>query len=169
MGKNLIIKGADFSANAVDVIEPPTTELVTKTSGFGLFFLKYTDGTRIQQETSANQVAHNTKIVVADVSEYAGRTVRITSANYVIAGADYDCFCASLGDISFNDIPNMSYSRNTVKHAISAIETFNVTTTTTGEVATVSKVVPQGANYLVVTARFDEGLTDQELSVRLVV
>lgn len=169
MGKNLVIKNADFSANAVEVITPtPVDPITTKLSGNFVFFMDYNNAKQIQQKTPSSSTVANTKLLVADVQEFVGRTVRITSANYVVSGAYYDCFASDLGTLSFNNIPNLTSANPEVKTNITVIESFNVTTTTTGAVSTVTKVIPTGAKYLCVTARFDEGLTQEQLKVILI-
>lgn len=174
MGTLLVIKNADFSTNAVEVVTPPTPPgptpapvvLSGKLSGTYVFYLAYQGATNIQEQNPngpSAAILANTKLIVYDVQQYVGKTVRITSANYVLSGALYDCFASSLGNLTINDIENLSGKNPEVFHAITAIESFNVSTTTTGAVTTIEKTIPTGAKYLCVTARFDEGLTEQQL------
>lgn len=171
MGTLLVIKNADFSANAVEVVTPPTPPgptpatvvLTGKLSGTFVFYLAYQGATQIQQKESNSQIVANTKLIVYDVEQYVGKVVEITSANYVISGGQYDCFSSNLGNLTYDGIENLSSHTPGLKHSITAIESFNVTTTTTGEVTTIRKTIPSGAKYLCVTARFNEGLTEQQL------
>ena len=171
MGTLLVIKNADFSANAVEVVTPPTPPgptpalvvLTGKLSGAFVFYLAYQGATQIQQKIPSNTIVANTKLIVYDVEQYVGKVVEITSANYVINGASYDCFSSNLGDLTYDGIENLSSHNPALKHSITAIESFNVTTTTTGKVSTIRKTIPSGTKYLCVTARFDEGLTEQQL------
>lgn len=170
MGTLLVIKNADFSANAVEVVTPPTpptppvpVELSGKLSGTHVFYLAYQGATQIQQQFPNNTLVSNTKLIVYNVEQYVGKLVEITSANYVISGAQYDCFSSDLGDLTYDGIENLSSHQPELYHPISAIESFNVTTTTMGEVSTIRKTIPSGTKYLCVTARFDEGLTEQQL------
>lgn len=169
------MKNADFSANAVEVITPPTpgptppgptpgtVTLTGKLSGTYVFYLAYQGATNIQQQPTNQPIVANTKLIVYDVEQYVGKVVEITSANYVLSDALYDCFSSNLGNLTYDDIESLSTHSPQVKHSITAIESFNVTTTTTGEVTTIRKTIPSGAKYLCVTARFDEGLTEQQL------
>ena len=179
MGKRLIFNDVDFSANAVEIITPPTPPgptptpvvLSGKLSGTYVFYLAYQGVTNIQEQNpaaSTTAVVANTKLIVYDVQQYVGKTVEITSANYVLNGAEYDCFASSLGNLTINDIENLSGKNPFVKHDITAIESFNVSTTTSGAVTTIQKVIPTGAKYLCVTARFDEGLTEQQLKAEII-
>lgn len=171
MGKVLVINGADFSANAVETISFDGGDtLVYKRSQTGVFFLDYNNEQSIQE--SLNAVAANTRLYVYKVSAFVGRTVRITSANYVISGAYYDCFASDLGTFSFDDVPtltgaNATSSTVSKKTPITAIDTFSVTSTTTGTKTTITKVIPSGARYLLVSARFDEGLLESEVKAEL--
>ena len=176
MGKRLIFNDVDFSANAVEIITPPTpppTSVVLsgKLSGTYVFYLAYQGATNIQEQrpnTSGTTVAANTKLIVYDVQQYVGKTVEITSANYILSGAVYNCFASSLGNLTINDIENLSGKNPAVVHAITAVESFNVSTTTSGAVTTIQKVIPTDAKYLCVTARFDEGLTEQQLKAEII-
>lgn len=171
MGNLLVIKNADFSANAVEVVTPPTPPgpapipvvLTGKLSGTYVFYLSYQGDTQIQQQPSDVQIVANTKLIVYNVEQYVGKVVEITSANYIISGAMYDCFSSNLGNLTYDGIENLSTHNPALKHSITAIESFNVSTATTGEVTTIRKTIPSGAKYLCVTARFDEGLTEQQL------
>lgn len=173
MGKRLIFNDVDFSANAVEVIVPPTPSIILsgKLSGTYVFYLAYQGATNIQEQDPngpSAAILTNTKLIVYDVQQYVGKTVEITSANYVLNGAEYDCFASSLGNLTINDIENLSGKTPFVAHAITAVESFNVSTTTTGAVTTIQKVIPTGAKYLCVTARFDEGLTEQQLKAEII-
>ena len=171
MGTLLVIKNADFSANAVEVVTPPTPPgptpstvvLTGKLSGTNVFYLAYQGATQIQQQIPSQPLVANTKLIVYDVEQYVGKVVEITSANYVLSNALYDCFSSDLGNLTYDGIENLSAHSPELKHSITAIESFNVTTTTTGEVTTIHKTIPSGTKYLCVTARFDEGLTEQQL------
>lgn len=168
MGKRLIIHGSDFSANAASAMPG---EIPYKKSGFCIQYLDYNGNTLIQQLNGDSPVATNTRLLVCDVSNFIGMTISITSANYVLEGAQYDAFVSDLGDLTFDGIPDLAPippKQPTIFHSVTAIESFNVTTTTTGEVATIQKVVPANAKYLLVTARFNEGLTEEMLSVDVV-
>lgn len=176
MGKRLIFNDVDFSANAVEIITPPTPPgptptpvvLSGKLSGYCVFYLAYQGATNIQQQASGNQAAGLTKLIVYDVEQYVGKTVEITSANYVLDGAEYDCFASSLGNLTYDGIENLGPHSPAVANSITVIESFNVSTTTTGAVTTIQKVIPTGAKYLCVTARFDEGLTEQQLKAEII-
>lgn len=164
MAKALIIKDADFSTNAIE-LRPFADVLPTKKSQFGVFYLDYNGTVKIRQTN--DPAAATMKILVADVSAYIGRTVRITSANNVIAGAYYACFTMTLGDLSFSDIPNLAGGSGNVDHPFSVIESFNVSSTDL-QSATITKTIPNGAVYLVVTGNFAGDLTETNFKAELV-
>lgn len=82
MGKKLIIKGADFSANAITV-ETITdiTSLFNFTNGGAYQATKSQNSTTIYQigDIVPSQLWRNS---VVDISEYAGKTLRITSCRF---------------------------------------------------------------------------------------
>lgn len=171
MGKVLIIKGADFSTNATDVISFDDDTLVMKKSQAGVFFLDYQGSTEIQ-ETKTAPVSTKSKVFVWDVRQYVGRSVKITSANPIVTNANYDCFASDLGTLSFTDIPSLSSanaqsgSGGNTHYPITVISVFNVSSTQNVK-GTVTKIIPSGAKYLVVTARFDNGLLESEVKAEL--
>lgn len=166
MAKVLVIKDADFSTNAIELI-PFADVLPTKKSQLGVLFLDYQGSAKIRQGTPDQQASTTMKILVADVSAYIGRTVQITSAHNVIAGAYYACFTATLGDLSFSNIPSLAGVTGGLDHPFSVIESFNVSSTDL-QSATITKTIPSGAVYLVVTGNFAGDLTEANFKAELV-
>lgn len=170
MGKAIIIKGADFSANAVERI-PTGDVLETKKSQRYVLFLDYQDICAIRQNQSgAGGNPQNYGIIVGDVQNFVGRTIRITSATPVVSGAYYACFTNSLGDLTFDEIPNLGVAPGTlqVRHNITPIgNTFNISDVT-DVTQSVNKTVPSGAKYLIVTGSFNGDLTESNFKIELV-
>ena len=170
MGKAIIIKGADFSANAVERI-PTGDVLETKKSQRYVLFLDYQNICAIRQNTSgASGNPQNYGIIVGDVQNYVGRQVRITSATPIISEAYYACFTNSLGDLTFDEIPNLGMAPSTsqIRHTITPIgNTFNISDVS-DITQSVTKTVPSGAKYLIVTGSFNGNLTESNFKIELV-
>lgn len=165
MGKALVIKGADFSVNAVEQLG---IAIPTKKTGFYVFFLDYSGASNIQQAPSNSATGAVMKLLVADVEGFVGEDIKITAANPIVADAYYACFTASLGDLQFENIPTLGASgtNSSILHAITPIESFNVSTVA-NETKTITKTVPSGAKYLVVSGNYSEDLTDAAFKVIL--
>lgn len=167
MGKALIINGADFSLNAVEQII--TGAIQQKKSQRFVVFLDYQNVCTIRQNISTSSAGGDYEILVADVQNFVGQQVRITSATPVISGAYYACFTNSLGDLNFNDIPNLGAAPGTssILHNITPIgNTFNISATD-GVTQSVLKTVPTNAKYLIVTGGFTGDLTEANFKVEL--
>ena len=163
MGKALVIKGADFSVNSVEQLG---IAIPKKRTGFYVFFLDYNGSTNIQQAPSNSATGAVMKLLVADVEDFVGEDIKITAATPIVASAYYACFTASLGDLQFDDISTLGSSgtNSSILHAITSIESFNVSTVA-NETETVTKTVPSGAKYLIVTGNYSEDLTDAAFKV----
>lgn len=164
MGKVLIINGADFSANAIGQIEPSYNVPVKKTQ-FGVFFMDYNGECEIKQLKSSSTAAPYSKLLVANVSNYIGKTIKVTSATPIVEGAYYCAFTSDLGTFDFDDIPSLSSLSSSKDTAVTSVgELFNVSSNDKVK-ATVNKVIPLGAKYLLVTIRTDGGMAESEAGV----
>lgn len=165
MGKALIINGADFSLNAVEQINTDTIQ--QKKSQRGVMFLDYQEVNAIRQVASNSPTRSSYEVLVADVQNFVGQQVRITTANPIVSDAYYACFASDLGDLAFNDIPNLAVSSTTqtILHNITKIgDSFNISTID-GVTSAVTKTVPANAKYLVVTGAFTGDLTESNFKV----
>jgi len=144
MGKTLIIKGADFSRNSIQ------ESINYKISPFYYHYLSYTVGNNIQRTNDTI----NEYLVVADVRAYRGKTLKIKTSNYVIADAYYNCFCEDLGIVQYDNIPNLNWEVNEIHPINTVIENFNVSTTDR-QPNTITKVIPNTANYVVISVNTD--------------
>lgn len=165
MGKAIIIKGADFSANAVEQIGVAIPQV--KSLDYVLY-LDYQSNSNINQlgYNSPNPLAPKLHILVADVTDFVGEEVLITSQHSVVSGANYACFTDNLGDLTFGDIQTLGSSSQSAgtNHAITIIESFNVSTVNETR-ASIVKTVPSGAKYLIVTGIIDTNLPESEFKV----
>ena len=166
MGKRLIIRGADFSDNCIEIGDT----IAMKKSGAGVNYLNY--------QTTVNSIQRNrvtaaqtSKLFVFDVNNFVGRTVQITACHAVVSGASYCCFSSDLGTLSFVDIPNLVGSQATsdmpLNVQITVVENFNVSVTTKVK-NTITKVIPTGANYLLLSYKTDGDLAENAVKVELV-
>lgn len=144
MGKSLIIKGADFSQNSIQ------ESITYKISPLHYHYISYTAGNNIHRTADT----YNEYLVVADVRAYRGKTLKIKSSNYVISGAYYDCFSEDLGIVQYDNIPNLNWGENEIHPINTVIESFNVSTTDR-QPNTITKVIPNTANYVVISVNTD--------------
>lgn len=143
MGKSLIIKGADFSQNSIQ------ESLNYKISPLHYHYIA-TAGNYLQRTADT----YNEYFIVADVRAYRGKTLKIKSSNYVISGAYYDCFSEDLGNIQYDDIPNLNWNINELHSINNVIENFNVSTTDR-QPNIITKVIPNTANYVIISVNVD--------------
>lgn len=82
MSKMLIIKGADFTANALDNIDY-AAELSTIKSSLNVRAIKYNNGSLNNHFTLFNELVASGEwyTYIADVSEYVGKTCKIRANN----------------------------------------------------------------------------------------
>lgn len=161
MGKKLIIIGADFSDNCID-LEGSILETV---SGTGVAYLNYSTTVNSIQRNASTTI----KLFVFDVSNFIGRTVRITGCHAVVTGAIYCCFSSDLGTYSFDDIADLEASptSTSINVEISSVENFNVSVTSKVQ-NTITKEIPTGGNYLLLSYRTDGDLAESGVKVELV-
>ena len=166
MGKRLIIKDADFSENCIGQEE----SLAMKKSGWGVSYLNYTSTVNSIQRNRI-QASQTSKLFVYDVTGYVGRQVRITACHAVVSGASYCAFSADLGTFTFNDIPNLDGSQaptdNPLNNQIGTVENFNVSVTTKVK-NTITKTIPTGAKYLLLSYKSDGDLAENGVKVELI-
>ena len=165
MGRNLVIRGADFLENCISQGE----NIQMKKSGWGVCYLNYSTTVNCIQRNRI-QVAQPWKIFVFDVTDYVGRNVSITTCHPVVSGGSYCAFSADLGTLSFNDIPNLQGSQapsnNPLNLQISTVENFNVSTTAKVK-RTITKTIPTGTKYLLLTYANDGDLVESGVDVTL--
>ncbi len=155
MSKILVINGADFSENSAGKVL--FNSYLLKVGRFGTLFLDYEDRKAIME--AANPAVLTEKIFVYNLNpSLAGKTISITAINNVIQNAYYNAFAQDLGNLSFLDIPNLSGEGVSPSKPIyydiqesSIIETFNVSITDK-DINTITKTIPTGANYLLVSS-----------------
>lgn len=153
MGKTLIIKGADFSQNSIQ------ESIDYKISPFHYHYLSYTTtGNNIQRTNDTI----NEYLIVARVSAYRGKTLKIKTSNYVRADAYYNCFSEDLGIVQYDNIPNLNWEINTFNPINTVIENFNVSTTDR-QPNTITKVIPNTANYVLISVNTDNFSLDEVL------
>lgn len=167
MGKKLIIKNADFSENCIGRDD----SLVFKKSGWGVSYLNYSTTVNcIQRNRIAT--AQTSKLFVYDVSNYVGSQIAITACHAVVSGASYCAFSADLGPLTFNDIPSLNGSQaptdNPLNVQIGTVENFNVSVTTKVK-NTITKTIPSGAKYLLLSYKSDGDLAESGVKAEIVV
>ena len=172
MGKVLLIKDANFSQNAIEQI-PLADFIPTRlTNGFYVYYMDNSGTSAIRQLKESSTAGASLKLFVADVTNYVGRTIKITAATPYLEGAHYGCFASDLGGFAFDQIPSLeptpsSHSKNMISTPITTISSFDVSTTT-GIKKTITKTIPSGAKYLLMAIEHSQGFTDNELNVELV-
>lgn len=167
MGKILVINGADFSENALDQVSP-SYNVVTKKTQAGVQFMDFDGVCAIRQMHSKQPAATYSILMVSDVTSYIGKIIKITSATPVTSGAYYATFSSDLGTLTFNDIPTMKEIPGSgigVNYPVTPVgEAFNISSVSKiGE--TITKTIPLGAKYLLVTIRTDEGFNVADAKV----
>lgn len=167
MGKKLIIKNADFSENCIGQDD----SLVFKNSGWGVCYLNFsTTVNSIQLNKIA--VAQGFKLFVYDVSNYVGSQIAITTCHAVVSGASYCTFSEDLGPLTFNDVSSLNGSQapsdQPYNVQIGSIENFNVSSTNKVK-KTITKTIPAGARYLVLTYMNDGDLEESGVNAEIVV
>ena len=75
MGKSLIIKNADFSANALGNIGMTDITSECEFSGVGRNYLHYPHGNSLEQFGYSTSIYPTTRIASLDVTQYRGRTI----------------------------------------------------------------------------------------------
>ena len=168
MGKVITIQGADFSANSLGAVNTSSNIPVKKTQT-GVQYMDYQGLSAIRQLYSGSSSVNTVKMMVADVSDYVGSTISITSANAIVNGAYYACFASSLGGLNFSEIPSLSpvSANNGVNTEITKIgDSFNISDNDKTE-KTITKVVPQGARYLLFTLKFGGDLNESHAGVEV--
>lgn len=148
MGKNLIIKGADFSANAVANINSVTdiTSQIVTSQNHRQYLHYPTGGNNDQFMYNANALA-TSRIGTIDVSGYRGRTIILRARVAYVAGAYYIAFASAVN-------VTLPWSGTTsVSNAITAIERYEGKDGQSYKDYTFT--VPQNANYLVFLNRSD--------------
>lgn len=164
MGKIIVINGADFSDNALAKVTPSYNLKIKKTKN-GVQFMEYQGVCAIRQVAQASTYVNYMKLLVADVRNLNGKVVQITTATPVVEGAFYCAFTSSLGGIDFNDIPELQYGSTAVNMEVPKVgDAFNVSETDKVK-DTVTKLIPTGAKYLLVTIRTDTGMSEGEANV----
>jgi len=172
MGKVLLIKGANFSQNAIEQI-PLTDFIPTRlTNSFYVYYMDYSGTSAIRQLKTTSSAGASLKLFVADVTNYVGRTINITAATASLEGAHYCCFASDLGGFAFDQIPSIkpmpsSQSGGMINTPVTTISIFDASTTD-GIKTTITKTIPSGAKYLLMTIQYAQGFTDNELNVELV-
>lgn len=142
-----------------EVPELPSTLTLYKTVGDnGLFIMNYQGTFSIAANNSST--TGKFQMIGVDVSNYVGKTLKITSTQYVIDGAMYSFFTNALaGGFALEDLSTINsdnlteqgeYNDRTVLDTSIILDEF-VVSTTTQQTNTIQKVVPAGAEYLYFT------------------
>lgn len=129
MGKRLIIKGADFSANAVDGIFTDITGMFNSWSA-GTY-----SANNGNSGSSSTVFKKNAKV---DVSAYAGKEIRFTKVNYTTSSLNESLYGLAFYNSSNTFISGIKFPKNE-NVAGSAATYFAIGT------------VPQGTKYIGVT------------------
>ena len=170
MGKVVLLDGVDFSQNSVGTIM--FGDFILKASGYGAFYLSYQGRDAITISKSSQEILNQKLFAYKINPDLIGKEVNITSANYVIDGAYYCAFVSDLGYLTFSEIPNLSGSSlpsgQPVYHELNSIENFNVSSVEHTK-KTITKTIPAGAKYLLVTADFNGNLSENDVKVEVVV
>lgn len=152
MGKSLIIKGADFSANALGNIGMTDITSECEFSGVGRTYLHYPNAGQLNQFTYSASSQQIARIGSLDVTQYRGRTIilRVWSVNKssnFAGGAWWIAFASSVSvSLPWNGTSN-------VNNAITAVEHISGQGTNMWNVLTLT--VPQDASYLIFKDRTD--------------
>ena len=166
MGKVLVLRGTDFSENAVDKVVIDNF-IPTALSYQCAYYMDYQNVSAIRQTTETSAAGLKVRLFVADVSNYVGRQIDITAANDVVTGAYYGCFASDLGTFTMEEIATLGAAPSFTTTNITTLETFNISTVS-GVKKTVRKTIPAGAKYLCVGVMISEGFNTDELNVALV-
>lgn len=127
----------------------PTTPITTYKSGKGNAVMYYQDV--FKYFSNATLSSYGAEIVMADVSQYVGKEIKITAANAVIDGAYYTIFTTKLptGCDSLSGLSSFT-ATGYEEDKTDMIQYFNVSTTDKTQRSMVI-TVPQGATYLAFT------------------
>lgn len=152
MGKSLIIKSADFSANALEIIGMTDITNECEFSGVGRTYLHYPHGNSLEEFGYSASTYSTSRIGSLDVTQYRGRTIilkiwGLNKSSDFEGGAWWIAF-ASSASVS---LPWNGTSR--VKNAITAVE--HISGLGTGMYNTLTLQVPQTASYLIFRDRTD--------------
>lgn len=168
MGKVLLIKDANFSQNAIEQIPLADFIPTRMTNSSHVFYMDYSGTSAIRQLKGTNSAGTPLKLFVADVTNYVGRTIKITAATSYLEGAHYGCFASDLGGFAFDQVPSIGPAQvDTIITPVTTISVFDVSTAM-GVKTTITQSIPTGAKYLLMTINYSQGFTDNELNVELI-
>lgn len=151
MGKSLIIKGADFSVNALDNIGMTDITSECEFSGVGRSYLHYPDVDQLNQ-FGYNASAQTTRMGSLDVTQYRGRTIvlkvwGLNKSSDFTGGAWWIAFASSVSvSLPWN-------GTSAVNNALTAVE--HISGLGTGMYNILTLQVPQTASYLIFRDRTD--------------
>lgn len=152
MGKSLIIKNADFSANALGNIGMTDISSECEFSGVGRTYLHYPNTNNLDQFGYSASTMQTTRIGSLDVTQYRGRTIilniwGLNKSSDFKGGAWWIAFASSASvSLPWN-------GTSSVNNAITAVE--HISGLGTGMYNTLTLQVPQTASYLIFRDRTD--------------
>lgn len=146
MGKKIIVKGADFSANKITYTDISSTAVISRN---GTFFINYPNNNQ------ANRIGYSSSattqnLITLNVSAYQGKYIRITITSIYVS-EDYTGGAYSL---SFASNLNFTTPYTGTTAMLNAITNVGNIPTTEGFVAkTLIAKIPDNAVYLVCANR----------------
>lgn len=147
MGKQLIIKGADFSANAVDVGNwTDLSDTIVVNTSSARQYIHYPNNNLNDAYQYVSGSLANTRIAYAPVSSYVGKTLRLITSSRALPSA----YSGGAWWIAFaSEVTSLPWTATTTKqNAITAVE--RIAGKGTGTAITTWLVkVPMGATHLV--------------------
>ena len=148
MGKQLIIKGADFSENCLPVTDLTSQAIFSEQHQF----LHYPNSTASSMVNVFQKLGStsSTRLYILNVSSYTGKILRFKKSRAKKAeewedGPVYNACFASEVNV---EIP---YTGNTVQNACTSVRYLNGKGSDTADISIYVEVIPEDAHYLIVT------------------
>lgn len=158
MGKKLIIKGADFSANAIDLINwTDITSSITFNSSGKRQYIHYPGGSLSDAYQYQSSLSDSYRIAVADVSSYVGKRIKLHTSDSAKAssyqgGLYRKCFASAITSLPWTSTTNL-------QNAVTAVEHIDGKGGSASTAVDFILTVPQGAVYLVFTTTLQSQTT----------
>lgn len=147
MGKKLIIKGADFSANAIDeIVWTDISSSIVWNTVAKRQYIHYPNGNLNDAFQYNSGLDANLFLAIVDVHSYVGKRIKLHNTgnpapSYYTGGAWFLCFASAVTSLPWTSTTNL-------QNAVTAVERIDgkgITSTIVDYILT----VPVGATYLV--------------------
>lgn len=174
MGKVLVINGADFSANKVGKITLGNF-LKKNATKFGFVYMGSFTASESWGITSGANIWTTSKVVIVDVSEYRGRTLRIYTTQEALTNAGGSVergrisFVSDLGGQTLNSLLSMEPTEGrTVICQPTLVSLVQKSPLTQDDYHTYQVQVPQTANWLIISHNSSYAISIDGIQVEVI-